>query len=44
MKIVRFIVGSIDNKGDSLLAIVPLTVDPVEYQIYLWIDSEISNG
>ena len=36
--------GSIDNKGDSLLAIVPLTVDPVEYQVYLWIDSEISNG
>ncbi len=27
-----------------MLAIVPLTVDPVEYQVYLWIDSGISNG
>ena len=36
--------GTITTKGDSLLAVVPLTSNPKSYQVYLWIDSEISNG
>ena len=36
--------GTITTKGDSLLAVVPLTSDPKSYQVYLWIDSGISNG
>ena len=36
--------GTITTKGDSLLAVVPLTSDPKNYQVYLWIDSEISSG
>ena len=36
--------GTITTKGDSLLAVVPLTGNPKSYQVYLWIDSEISNG
>ena len=36
--------GTITTKGDSLLAVVPLTSAPKSYQVYLWIDSEISNG
>ena len=36
--------GTITTKGDSLLAVVPLTSAPKNYQVYLWIDSEISSG
>ncbi len=36
--------GTITTKGDNLLAVVPLTSDSKNYQVYLWIDSEISNG
>ena len=36
--------GTITTKGDSLLAVVPLTSNPKSYQVYLWIDSGISNG
>lgn len=36
--------GVIDSYGDFLLATVPLTSDPIDYDIYLWVDSDISRG
>ena len=36
--------GTITKKGETLLATVPLTVTPIDYDIYLYIDSSISNG
>ena len=36
--------GSIETKGDTLLATVPITETSTDYNIYLWIDSNISGG
>ena len=35
--------GVISEKGDLLLATVPLTENLIDYKIYLWIDSSIAN-
>lgn len=36
--------GTISDVDDVILATVPLTPDPIDYTIYLWIDSDLSNG
>ena len=36
--------GTITKKGETLLATVPLTVTPIDYDIYLYVDSNVSKG
>lgn len=36
--------GLVNAMGDVLLATVPLSIVPKSYTIYLWIDSDLSNG
>ena len=36
--------GAITATGDTKLATVPLTTTATTYKVYIWIDSEVSNG